>query len=438
MNITFVTTQLPPLHGGAGNSVQIMTESITRFSKHTVSILMPEPPGSYGQAVMEYFKKNLGKRSSSISLEFLPSLSSSSWKIKMFGLSLENIAGILPHHTENNLDSYFQKANPDLIVVMDPNGLAGIPHVFGHGRLPGLDYARKNNIPIIGYYFAHYIAAVKYYNPLFRLLHVEGLIKFLTRKILNQCDHVLLFSEKIQAQLIESGVKRVSTTWAEGLQLERFKRMEKTGTKKFQKPSIVFTGRLMREKNVHQICDIVLKLHQINRNFQVVIIGSGPEKKAMEKKLRPLGNVAFHEWMKQEDLFSILAKSHIYINCTDFETLGLSIAEAMFFGVVPVVFHHGGHTRFVDHGISGILCKNEGDYLFYLNYLLTHPEVAAVMGAEARKQILDKLDINRNIPKFISVLEFFQKTHFAPENANMPVQREVLPGTFFSTREKPG
>jgi len=64
----------------------------------------------------------------------------------------------------------------------------------------------------------------------------------------------------------------------------------------------------------------------------------------------------------------------------------LNLQEAMYCGVPPVVFPHGGVRLLVDHGINGLVVENETDYALALEQLHDDPAERLRLGTNARRK----------------------------------------------------
>lgn len=60
------------------------------------------------------------------------------------------------------------------------------------------------------------------------------------------------------------------------------------------------------------------------------------------------------------------------------------IQEAMYAGVPPVIFAHGGAQRTVIHGETGLVVKGEAEYTAAIEYLYHHPDERRRLGENAR------------------------------------------------------
>ena len=175
------------------------------------------------------------------------------------------MAGFLHRSNNFSLDSYFERNAPDVICVFDPIAIGGVPFFFGHGKTIAREYATKHNIPLVGYYNTNYVAAIKFYplffRPLFQLLTIA-----MTRKYLRPFDAILLFSPYVRHTLSQMRITNTLVLPIEGLPIAEITRSapdeQPVSDKPLtdDKPTIVFFGRIMREKNIAMMIRVFRKL----------------------------------------------------------------------------------------------------------------------------------------------------------------------------------
>lgn len=405
MHIAIFTPQLPPQHGGIGYTILQIVNIILQHKKDKITILIPAPCEEYKQKINEYFGN---KFNSNLSIIFLQSQRMPKILERIFGDEINKMTSFLSQYRKLSIYQYLKNISPDVICVFDPLALAGIPFLIGYGKVVGKDYSTEYNVPLIAYYHSHYISAIKYYPFYLRLL-LGALFKYLTKKYLLEFDQVLVFSHFICNELNELNVKNTAVMSIEGLSenlLPQIRINSKSGQKK---TTIIFFGRLMREKNINMMINIFTRLCKKNPNFNVLIIGDGPEKSKMIQKLNNTIDIRFHNWIENNDLYNYLAESDIFINCTFFETLCISLAESMYYKCVPVVYYKGGHTMFIDNYVNGFLCKNEDDYIKYLNFLIKNPKYRKEMGRKAQNKIIHFFSSERNVSNFMDFMNNFKR-----------------------------
>lgn len=412
MNIVIITPQLPPLHGGVGTTIKQIINSVLSHNGYKINILIPTPESKYHNKILAKLGRELETYKATLSLQFLPSKPIPRWLNSIVGKEFNKMAGFLQHHKKSPLIQYLNLISPDVICVFDPIALGGIPYLFGYGKAIGEEYAQNNRIPYVAYYNSHYLGALNYY-PFYIKLTFKLLIKFLTQKYLQPFDQVIVFSHYIENELNKINIHNTSVLTIEGPNSKLLPDIFKKYDKEFEKTTIIFSGRLMKEKNIDLMINIFLKLNKKNPNFRVIIIGEGPEKQKL-MKLQGKIDIELHDWIETEELYNYLANSNIFINCTSFETACISLAEAMYYQCVPVAYFKGGHTMFVSNYVTGFLCKNEDDYIEKLNFLISNPKIMFDMGGRAHEQIMKLFDSSKNGQNFLTFLngiKYFLSCH---------------------------
>jgi hypothetical protein len=89
-----------------------------------------------------------------------------------------------------------------------------------------------------------------------------------------------------------------------------------------------------------------------------------------------------------EDIASILRTSDVFaypLAERTYATSDKSLQEAMLAGVPPVILPHGGPSRFVENGKSGIVAQSEDELVQAIEHLHRHPDVRRALGREARR-----------------------------------------------------
>jgi glycosyltransferase involved in cell wall biosynthesis len=120
-------------------------------------------------------------------------------------------------------------------------------------------------------------------------------------------------------------------------------------------PSIVFLGRLIGTKGVHILLQAVHQLRDCE--FQLNIIGDGPERARLEADVRSLGlegRVVFHGYLVADKREKVLASARIVvIPALAYETFGLATLENMLRKKVVIVSEIGALTEVIgDAGLS--------------------------------------------------------------------------------------
>lgn len=120
--------------------------------------------------------------------------------------------------------------------------------------------------------------------------------------------------------------------------------------------NIVYIGRLSKEKGVHLLIQAFSKIED-KYNVRLSIIGEGKEKEELEKlvlKLEMKEKVKFYG--QQLDVGQFLEKASIFVYpSTCQEVFGISIVEAMAYGVPCIANRVGGIPEIIENNKNGFL-----------------------------------------------------------------------------------
>jgi glycosyltransferase involved in cell wall biosynthesis len=145
-----------------------------------------------------------------------------------------------------------------------------------------------------------------------------------------------------------------------------------------------------------------LKDHQ----WALDLIGDGPllgKSKELAIQLGISQRVRFLGSQSQPERY--LADSDIFVLCSDFEGLPLTILEAMRAGLAVVASDVGGIAEAVENGRTGLLTTTDRNLSEALTTLLENPELREKMGREGRKIFLDKFLLEQMLAHTLKIYE---------------------------------
>ena len=149
---------------------------------------------------------------------------------------------------------------------------------------------------------------------------------------------------------------------------------------------IGYVGRLSAEKNVRLLAHIEHALLSLgHRNFRIVLVGDGAEKKWLRKNMQ---QAEFTGVLTGRDLSRAFADMDLFLFPSETDTFGLVVLEALASGVPAVVSSVGGPKDTVQHGKTGYIANNLDDFVSYTNLLLTQPVSLQSMALAARMYAL--------------------------------------------------
>ena len=227
---------------------------------------------------------------------------------------------------------------PDVIHLASPFVLGGA----------GAFSASQLGIPAVALYQTDVAGfATKYHAAMVASIAWEW-----TRTVHNMCALTLAPSSAAIAELEAHGIENVHH-WGRGVDAELFhpqrrsemlrRKWDPSGTKRM----VGFVGRLAAEKSVHRLAPLAL-----DPSIQLVIVGDGPERAALEATLP---GAVFTGALSGEQLARAYASLDLFVHTGEFETFCQAIQEAQACGVPTIGPKAGGPIDLIANHVNGML-----------------------------------------------------------------------------------
>ncbi len=154
---------------------------------------------------------------------------------------------------------------------------------------------------------------------------------------------------------------------------------------------MVTVGRLVSRKAVAQLIDVLRKLDDAHTHL--VIIGSGPEERALRNHSREAGldaRVHFMGQVDEEKKYGLLKIADVFVSTSQHEGFGLVFLEAMAMGTPVICYDHGGQTDFLEDGrTGGVIPLNDiNGFADSVHRIISDASVIQSMG----KEIIRRMD----------------------------------------------
>jgi glycosyltransferase involved in cell wall biosynthesis len=156
------------------------------------------------------------------------------------------------------------------------------------------------------------------------------------------------------------------------------------------RPVFAFLGRLVTTKGVRLLLDAARILRGQNRSFELLIIGDGPERAALEQFVRDSEfetQVHFAGHLDGEQLEAALARAFaLVVPSIGGEVFGLVVAENMARSLPIVASDLGAFTEVLGDAGLTFHTSDAADLAAALARLLDDPSLAATLGQRARQR----------------------------------------------------
>ena len=144
---------------------------------------------------------------------------------------------------------------------------------------------------------------------------------------------------------------------------------------------ITSAGSLIRRKRFHCLIEAIARIPlSARQRLNLKIIGSGPDEAALRDLIRNTGleQTVFLTGFREHPE-ALIAKSDLFVLCSENEGISNALLEAMAAGVPVLVTPAGGNRDVIQTGVNGFLVEN------------SNPAVLA----EAIRQIIERTDLKQ-------------------------------------------
>ncbi|MGF1602449.1 MAG: glycosyltransferase [Thermosynechococcaceae cyanobacterium] len=294
--------------------------------------------------------------------------------------------------------SELQSFQPDIVHVDEPERLA-----FCFLKRPGIAYARKQNIPCVGFFHTHYIDYLSdYVNwPKPVVSGLQFLLKGLFGWIYRAYDVTLIASPTTAQKVRRMGIKNTVQDCFLGLDTSSYRSAQRTpnffeatfglegieGTTK-----LIFVGRLTPDKGWAFTVRALEQWAQITNPDQVsvIIVGDGPLRNSIEQELRAaLPHVYCLGRVPVDKMPALFVNSDIHVTASEKETTGLTVLEAGAAGIPVIAPRAGGVADHIEHGRNGLLYRpqDQDDFVTKLKFLVENATARKDLGHCGREKV---------------------------------------------------
>jgi len=270
--------------------------------------------------------------------------------------------------------------DPDIVHIATPD-------LLGHQALA---FAQARGAPAVASYHTRYEAYLKDYG----LKFLEDFVATRLKRFYAACDEVYAPSPSMAEHLAAEGFADNIHLWARGVDTERFHPSRRSAHFRARSgiaesaPVIAFVGRLVREKRLDTLIEVMAALKRAGVAHRALVVGDGPDRAMLE---RGLPDAVFTGFLTGDDLAVAYASSDVFLFPSDTESFGSVTLEAMASGLPTVCADATGSRCLVAEGVTGFLAP-AGDvaaFIAPLEALAGDASMRLVMGQAARARSLE-------------------------------------------------
>jgi len=184
-----------------------------------------------------------------------------------------------------------------------------------------------------------------------------------------------------------------------------------------KKPNMVFCMcRLVQRKNLVRAIQAISKVNDEGVSCEFYIAGAGEDEPRVSEQIKACKASSYIKYLGRitdEHALHLYKESLVFLHPQittslgkDIEGFGISIADAMSFGCVPVVGAEGGPADFIVDGLNGLIVDgmNVDEIASALKKLLNDKCLSKEMSISAQKFSVDNLTWNAHVNEFLSLV----------------------------------
>lgn len=293
---------------------------------------------------------------------------------------------------------------PEIVHVDEPDRI-----FLGMLKAPGVEYAKANGIPCVGFYHTNFIDYIEDFLPLPSLLISSlqwGAMLFI-RPVFHAYDAILVSSPVTLEKMQKLRVKNMVCDRYLGVDVQTFLTPDRDpdffakvyGIEGLEeKTKLVFLGRLTPDKGWgFTMRSLTLWANDpqnshLKNSVAILIAGDGELHDQIAEALQPLGlSVHMLGRLSPDAVPSLLVNSDIHITTSEKETLGLTVLEAFAAGIPVIAPAKGGVTTHIRDGENGLLFEPQNAQSFNqaLTRLVSDTRLQRQLGAQGRRDVTD-------------------------------------------------
>lgn len=275
-----------------------------------------------------------------------------------------------------------------------------------------LRIATACGVPLVHTYHTIYEDYTHYFSPSVRV--GKAVVARLSRHVLNRTDAVIVPSEKTRSLLTSYGVRVPITVVPTGISLERYSAPIAPERLAALRSALdlsegdrvlLVLGRLAKEKSIDRLFHMLAAEKEA---YKLVVVGDGPEHRALEALATQLGmraRVRFTGMVSPEETPVYYHLADVFISASQSETQGLTYMEAMASGLPLLCADDRAISDLIHHGVNGLLYRDNAGFHTGLAALFAGAERRRAIGRAAQMTALSRYSIEAFVGRVLGVYQ---------------------------------
>lgn len=286
-----------------------------------------------------------------------------------------------------------KKFKPDFLHISTegPLGLAGVLAAHAY-KVPVVSSYHTNFFVYSRYYGLGFLRSIGFWY--FRVLHNATLRTFVPSQIsLQQLQGYKYKNLEIMSRGVDT--KRFTPA-------KRNEELRKTWGAGPHDTVMLYVGRVAGEKNIKLTVKCYERLRQREPNARFVVVGDGPERKALQKN-NP--HFIFAGVKSGEELAQYYASADLFVFASFTETYGNVVTEALASGLVVLAYDYAAARENITDGQNGFTApfKKENLFLEHFNRVIDQKNRWGNL-AQAARATAEKLSWENVVAKYEKTL----------------------------------
>jgi glycosyltransferase involved in cell wall biosynthesis len=234
-----------------------------------------------------------------------------------------------------------------------------------------------------------------------RAIAITAPSQFQAREIINQrgwpADRVRVIPNPISATMLKASL-----------------RFERNGG---AEPVVLYTGRLAPVKGIETLLAAAKIVHDRNPEITFVLAGpwqmpQQPQHYGLELDRKSVHGVQWVGPLEQSELIDFYKRASLFVMPSYYESFGISVVEAMAFGVPVVCTHAGALPEIVQDRLTGrvVIPGDPAALALGISQSLDHFEERNRMSGAARAHVLNNFTVEHTLSAALSVYSSAQGT----------------------------